>query len=169
MLMIEIGKLGEEGNDVVVDDQLVEDRRGVKRDGARPDYKGQADAAFRLFHLVAKRGVGWAARLCVAQRMAGTEGPVFSLTRPSWNVSRIGSLPLTAIACQPRSPYASHPALPADRTMNWPLTGQPDDIITAGRQAAITRLVGHCARDGRPASGDGRAVHSSSPDKSGSR
>ena len=77
MLMIEIGKLGEEGNDVVVDDQLVEDRRGVKRDGARPDYKGQADAAFRLFHLVAKRGVGRAARLCVAQRMAGTEDLVF--------------------------------------------------------------------------------------------
>ena len=81
MPVIEIGKLGKEGNDVVVDDQLVEDRRGVGRDGARPADKGQADAAFRLFHLVAKRGVGRAARLRVAERMAGTEDPVFQPDR----------------------------------------------------------------------------------------
>ena len=81
MPVIEIGKLGKEGNDVVVDDQLVEDRRGVGRDSARPADKGQADAAFRLFHLVAKRGVCRPARLSVAERMAGTEDPVFQPDR----------------------------------------------------------------------------------------
>ena len=101
MPVIEIGKLGKEGDDVVVDDQLVEDRRGVGRDSARPADKGQADAAFRLFHLVAKRGVCRPARLSVAERMAGTEDPVFQPDRTKLECLQKR---ITSLACHCLSP-----------------------------------------------------------------
>ena len=60
----------------MADDQLVEDRGRVGRDGAGPADKGQADAAFCFFQLVAEGGVGGAAALGMAQGVAGAENPV---------------------------------------------------------------------------------------------
>ena len=100
--VIEVGKLGKEGDDVVVDDQLVEDRRGVGRDGSRTADEGQADAAFRLFHLVTHGRFGGPPCLRVAQRVAGAEDPVLEPDRTKLECLQQR---ITTLAChRPSSP-----------------------------------------------------------------
>ena len=146
VLVKELGQLGKERDDVVIDDQLVEHRRGVGRNGAGPADKGQADAAFRLFHLIAERGVGGLAALRVAQRVAGTEDPVLDPDR-----TQIETLQqrIATHAVHVLPPFSVAASQPHECEAGKPATDHTDNITTAMRHPAITRLIARCVRGGR--------------------
>ena len=75
--MIEVRKLREKRNDLVIDNQLVENRRSINRNGSRAPHEGKPDPALCFFHLVAKGGFGGASVDSVTQGMTRTENTVF--------------------------------------------------------------------------------------------